>query len=436
MVIIMSAPISSLPVTTVDQEKDLSAVRAGQAFSMENAREMVDRDPYGEFLAYGLPEKALGLGFECLDSDKEDAEVLEGWKEKWKIIEPEWKKIVGPGAGFSRAFGRSLLVIQKSNNPTTKDNPFLKVFEPVHIEKIFYYNDGSIQGVKIKDRNPNDGTAIPLAVGLVPDDDGKTIDTDNDISNVYEIINKRKQYFWEAQSYFEPIWDELIGLRLIRSGAVLFAVRVGAGLKIVKIPPGTDPDVIDEMKTAAKKLDSLNGWFILPVDEAEVTIETGTGMVDYDSLKQALLGSIATKTGYPKAGFEGIEMERQGGAFNEERVLDCDRIIQRVYKDVAKWLTTKLSDFHGWDITDDNFVMRYVKREIVNEREQEEINGIKATNHTTYINAGVYDEQYVRNLLGIEGTAPGKPDMFNIGVKGLEGDKADEEEPEEAEDDE
>ena len=432
----MSTPISSLPVTTVDQEKDLSAVRAGQAFSMENAREMVDRDPYGEFLAYGLPEKALGLGFECLDSDKEDAEVLEGWKEKWKIIEPEWKKIVGPGAGFSRAFGRSLLVIQKSNNPTTKDNPFLKVFEPVHIEKIFYYNDGSIQGVKIKDRNPNDGTAIPLAVGLVPDDDGKTIDTDNDISNVYEIINKRKQYFWEAQSYFEPIWDELIGLRLIRSGAVLFAVRVGAGLKIVKIPPGTDPDVIDEMKTAAKKLDSLNGWFILPVDEAEVTIETGTGMVDYDSLKQALLGSIATKTGYPKAGFEGIEMERQGGAFNEERVLDCDRIIQRVYKDVAKWLTTKLSDFHGWDITDDNFVMRYVKREIVNEREQEEINGIKANNHTVYINAGVYDEQYVRELLGIEGTAPGKPDMFNIGVKGLEGDKADEEEPEEAEDDE
>ena len=51
--------ISTLPVTTTDQDKDLSAHRGGQAFTMENCREMADRDPYGAFFAYGLPEKAI-----------------------------------------------------------------------------------------------------------------------------------------------------------------------------------------------------------------------------------------------------------------------------------------------------------------------------------------------------------------------------------------
>ena len=422
-----TTPISSLPVTTTKQDVDLSAVRAGQIFSMANAREMVDRDPYGEFLAYGIPEKALGLGFEVMDSDKEDAKVIEGWKEKWKIINPEWQKIVGPGAGISRWAGRSIIVIANSTNPKTDGQPFVKVFEPESIEEVVYYNDGSLKGIKIKDRDPNKGTDVPLIIGEILDDNGVQVvardkdgePTVNDIDNVVDNINKSKKYFWEAQSYFEPIWDELVGLRLIRSGAVLFAVRVGAGLKIVKVPPNTDPDTLTEIKTAAKKLDSLNGWFVLPVDEAEVTIETGTGMVDYDALKQALLGSIAAKTGYPKAGFEGIEMERQGGSFNEERLLDCERIIQRKYKDLAKWLTIKMSDFHNWGITEENFEMRYVRREVVNEREQEEINAIIANKHKTYIDAGVYDEQWVRDKLGIEGTAPGKPDMFNIGVKGL-----------------
>ena len=93
----MVTPISSLPVTTTDQDKDLSAHRAGQSFTMENAREMADRDPYGEFLAYGLPEKALGLGFEVID---EDDEPIDDWEKKWKLLEPAWKKIVSPFGHF------------------------------------------------------------------------------------------------------------------------------------------------------------------------------------------------------------------------------------------------------------------------------------------------------------------------------------------------
>ena len=413
--------ISSLPVTTTDQSKDLSAHRAGQAFTMENCREMADRDPYGEFLAYGLPEKAIGLGFEVMKSEEEDAEVIDDWPEKWKIIEPEWKKIVGPGAGFSRTYGRSVCVIRTSDNPSKQKRPFIRVFEPIQVEEVLYYNDGDIQSITIKDRDPNTGQDIKLEI------------TDKEVDAVFEIINKRKSWFWEAQSYFEPIWDELVGLRLIRSGAVLFAVRVGAGLKIVKIPPNTDPATLAQIKTAAQKLDSLNGWFVLPVEEAEIEIETGTGMVDYDALKQALLGSLAAKTGYPKAAFEGIEMERQGGDFNEERLLDCERVIQRRYKEIAKWLTIHLSDYHGWGITEESFVMRYVRREVVSERQQEEINGLKATTHSTYVNSGVMSADEVRAILGLKGPAPERPNAFGIGVTGLDGKKDDDDQSEEEE---
>ena len=396
--------ISSLPVTTTKQDKDLSAVRPGQIFTMENAREMADRDPYGDFLAYGLPEKAIGLGFEVIDDDDKP---IKDWDEKWKIIEPEWKKIFGPGAGFSRTFGRSILMLGKSNKPKDKKRPFIKVFEPIFVEEIKYYNDQSLMSIKLKERDPNTSVDTTFEV------------KDEDIDNIYELINKSKQYFWEAGSYFEPIWDELVGLRLIRSGAVLFAIRVGAGLKIVKIPPGSDDKTIEEIKTAAKKLDSLNGWFVIPSLEAEVVIETGTGMVDYDALKQALLGSLATKTGYPKAGFEGIEMERQGGSFNEERVNDAERIIQRKYKHVAKWLTIHLSDFHGWDITEDSFKMQWVRREIIDDRQQAELEEINARKYQILITAGVLSDQDVRDELGYDGTAPGAPNQFGINVKGL-----------------
>lgn len=418
--------ISSLPVTTTKQDKDLSAVRPGQIFSMENAREMADRDPYGDFLAYGLPEKAIGLGFEVIDDDDKP---IKDWDEKWKIIEPEWKKIFGPGAGFSRTFGRSILLLGKSDSPDTKDQPFIKIFEPIFIEKITYYNDGSLMGIKLKDRDPNTGTDVPYIVGDIQEEG--TEKSDNDIANVYELLNKSKQYFWEAGSYFEPIWDELLGLRLIRTGAVLFAIRVGAGLKIVKIPPGTDDDTITELKTAAKRLDSLNGWFIVPVADAEIEIETGTGMVDYDALKQALLGSLATKTGYPKAGFEGIEMERQGGSFNEERVNDAERIIQRKYKHVAKWLTIHLSDYHGWDITEENFKMQWVRREIIDDRQQAELEEINARKYQLLINSGVLSEQDVRDELGYDGTAPGPPNQFGINVSGLNPPLGDDESEEE-----
>jgi len=277
----------------------------------------------------------------------------------------------------------------------------------------------SMKGIKINDRDPNTGVDIPYIVGKITDSDGKEVVTDNDISNVYEVINKRKQYFWEAQSYFEPVWDELVGLQLIRIGAVLYAVKEGAGLKIVRIPPGTDPATLADMKTAAKTLDSYNGWFIVPIDEADIQIGTGGHMVDYDALKQALLGSLAAKTGYPKAGFEGIEMERQGGSFNEERLLDCERILQRAFKGLAKWLTLKWSDHYDWGITEDNYDMRYVRREIVNEREKAEIDEIKARTDIQFVNGGIVSADEVRKKWGYTGPAPEKPDMFGINVRGL-----------------
>jgi hypothetical protein len=161
-------------------------------------------------------------------------------------------------------------------------------------------------------------------------------------------------------------------------------------------------------------------WWLIPLDEAEVKLDTGAGTVDYDLLKQALLGSIASKTGYPKAGFEGIEMERQGGSFNEERLMDCERVIQRQYKDIAKWLVLRFAEYYtDWGVNEENYKMRYVRREIGDERQQAEIDESRARRDKELVAAGIKSRDECRPEWGLEGPAPEPPNQFGINVKGL-----------------
>lgn len=419
----MAMSTKNVHVTTrLQDDEDWSAYRFGQAFSYSAAREVMDRDPYGDFLTVGLPLQTLGQGFEIVDDDDEPVENM---KKIWKVLEPEWNKIIERGGKFERTFGQSILLIVKSQNPETKDEPFVKVFEPFYIDDIKYYNDESLMGIQLCEREPNSGQDVEYRIGDIgaseEDPAGNNVTISKDINLVYNNIQRTKEHYWEGASYLEPVWDELMGLMAIRMGATLFAIRVGAGLKIIRIPPGTDPNIVADMKDSAKKLESFNGFFIVPLDEAEVNIETGRGMVDYDALKQALLGSLATKTGYPKAAFEGIEMERQGGSFNEERLLDCERMLQRGYRPIAEWLTTHFNDYHSWGVDFDQHKIRFNRRELVNERAKAEVDEIVARTDAQLVSAGIKSVDECRSEWGLEGPAPDPPNMFGINVKGLGG---------------
>ena len=329
---------TNVQITTDDPEKDYSAVRFGQSIDYETLRFIADRDPYGRLLVSGFVEMAIGGRFDLMQKDNPD-DPVENNDEVWKELKRVWKNFK-KGIKMQRTWGEAFTCIFHSDNPARKMDgtgaPFLKVFEPSQVDDDAFelYNDGSIKKLYINEEQHQTGKVIP-----------HKFESSKQLANVWHNIQETKEHYWEGRSYLEPVWDEIQGIRAIRMGCVLFAVRVGAGLRIITLPAGTDEEVIDEMKEAAQKWEAFNGFFVIPSEEAEVKLETGQGQINYEALKLVLLQSIAAYTNYPIAGFQGLEMERQAGEFQEEKVLDVMRVIQRDVEDELRWLIARFSEF-------------------------------------------------------------------------------------------
>jgi hypothetical protein len=302
-----------------------------------------------------------------------------------------------------------------------KGAPFLKVFEPKDMNDtaLKFYNDESLKAIHFYETKHQSGKEVD-----------HIMKTANQIDLVWHAINESKEEFWEGRSYLEPVWDEIQGIRAIRMGDILFAIRMGAGLRIITVPKGTHPDVIAEMKTAAKRFDSFNSFFIIPEEGAEVTLETGQGQINYEALKLVLLQSIAAYTGYPLAGFQGLEMERQGGDFNEEKVQDVWRVIQQEEEDFLRWVITRFSPYYDWGFDDESeYIINWKGREEISDIAQAKLENLNSTTHAALVNAGIMSAEEAREKWGLKGPAPERPNMFNVGVTSSGEEEDNEEEP-------
>lgn len=409
-------------ITTGDLTKDWSAVRFGQTIDYETLRFIADRDPYGRLLVSGFVEQALGGRFDLMQADNPD-EPEENNDEVWKVIKKQWKNFK-KGRKMQRTWGEAFTCIFHSNNPLMEKTPFLKVFEPKDIddENFLLYNDGSIQKLYVFEQEHMTGKQLT-----------HKFEKNKEIQNVWHNIQETKEKYWEGRSYLEPVWDEIQGIRAIRMGCVLFAIRVGAGLRIIVLPEGTDSDIIADMKEAAQKWEAFNGFFVIPKEGAEVNIETGQGQINYEALKLVLLQSIAAYTNYPIAGFQGLEMERQAGEFQEEKVLDVSRVIQSDAEDELRWLIARFSEFYDWGYDEDSdYIIKWRGKEEISDQAQAQLDNLRATADATDINAGILSADEVRAKRGLTGSAPERPDMMRFSIK----DDTDQEDDDEEEEDE
>ncbi len=377
---------------------------------------MQERDTYSQLLVSGFVIEAIGAGFEIIDDSTGKPHTKSD--EVWKIIKPHWKNVI-KAAELERTFGSSIVVVFASENPNTKGQPFIKIFrhDAIKADSKLIYNDGTLKEITLLSKSFPDGKEVPHMFKLAG------------LDNVYQNIVRYKDQTWEGRSYLEPIWDELQGIRLIRMGATLYAIRVGAGLRIITVPKGTHKDVIEEMKLAAAKTESFNGFFIIPEEGAKVAIESGGGEVNYDALKSVLLESIAAYTHYPIAGFTGIEIERQGGDFNEEKVLDVWRYIQRAYEPLLRFLLARFDIHHKFGIPLDKITISWLGREEISDSNKVKLEILEADRDARLITAGIKSAQEIRDERGLEGDLP-EPPQIGFRVDGLQDEEEDEEEEE------
>lgn len=289
--------------------RDTAQYRVGAVFDNLNIRQMVDRNGIAEFWTQGIVEEALGDGYDIIDVDGNVIETLN------KIIhdfdnEIELLTEFMQGVGIKRSYGKAGIVILDSGR--------LVVFEPDDLEMITIKSTGVLVGVVATEK-----------VGLGADDQihhiGKTKTDRNPITPKEKLqltrfryrIQKQKRKRNDGRSVLEPIWDPLNTAEIICQQTGYFAIRKGAGLKIVKA------DVADEAEAAKIRTEIIkmaeSTVAIIPED-ADLTVDA-SGQADYMALLEVPLIFICASTGLPMAKLRGVIGGEQEGSITNIRSL-------------------------------------------------------------------------------------------------------------------
>lgn len=352
--------MSSSTPNTYDQEKEHSGFRLGQSYSTENVKDKLERDPYLQFLIVDLPEEALGAGFDFVDPVND--EPLKNNAQIRADFDPYLPLLI-KGEEIERAHGYCVNILRESDNPEKKKAPFLRLFAPedVILESTKYYNDLSIEQIGLREWQPS-GSSNEITI---PDGDKGT-----ELKNLFYDIKRTKNQPYEERPLSEVFWDLIVGLEYIRMGATVFAIRVGAGMRFAMMPPDATKEQVDEVRTGVRQWDSFNGVFVLPKG-AEIAIESSSGMVDYDKLKNVLLEAFSTKSKVPMARLKGIEPGQLSGAdVNERSLIDVYRKNQRAIKAKVHWLVMRLNEHYSWGLNDDDWKPLWTVREQLNDTDK------------------------------------------------------------------
>lgn len=407
----LSITMAVVNTTNDDSDRDWSAFRFGQPYSYENARFVVDRDPYARIVARDLEEEALGAGFDAVDPKTE--EVLSWSDDMWKELKPHWEQFIY-AAELQNTFEWSILVTLANDNPTLKGIPFLKAFEPADVDqsRTAFYRDGSLKSTRVHLWN-KDALDHWFEIGV---NDGFQSREPANIDNAFYTRYSYKRKFWKGRSEIENIWDIIWGLRAIHMGCTIFAIRKAAGLRIVVLPPGMNAssEEVSDMRTASKKMDAFDAFFIIPPG-ADVKVDA-SGQADYSSLKDTLLSALSAKTGIPLAKFNGIEMERQGGDFNQELMFDAWRYKQRIRTPMTEWVTNRFNLFFSWYDEGTDWKPMFRMRVEVSDKEKSEILSTNVTSYSEAISANLISIANAQKELGfpVEEVENPIPEIGNI----------------------
>ena len=104
--------------------------------------------------------------------------------------------------------------MRESDNPLSEGKPFLRAYEMADVDsgQTYYYDDGTLQGVKITENHPGMKGAVPFYIGKIGDDVELPKDKQPaDISTVYETRISHKRRWWQGRADIEGVWDILMG---------------------------------------------------------------------------------------------------------------------------------------------------------------------------------------------------------------------------------
>ena len=216
----------STQITVKTQKRQDQRFRYGQVFDYNKITFEMYRNPYAKTIV-NLTNKAMSPRFDLMGDDGEKLPWSDDfWNSGFVPVHKEYRI---KGTKYAAAYGKVLFAFFKH---PTKPIPILRAFQPKDYD-VAYTDQGDIAEVE-EAREAIGGTKATTLYHHMKDK--KDVKATLKEGRFLEVIPIAAEVIGEGISELQGPWDTLYSLRTLSANATYFVVRVGGGLKVIKIP--------------------------------------------------------------------------------------------------------------------------------------------------------------------------------------------------------
>lgn len=394
----------------ITANRNFATFRFGQDFDQADINADTRRVALLNLLGWVLPKKAFKDGFEIRDKSAKDKEArVDDLSDA--IDELEWLPEFIRIAQMETCHGACTVVLFRP------DGSELRGFKPEFVDLQVNEDEeseeiGELIGVK-----------VTLKIGGVTVTEIKKPITGEQMDNVFHIVLRPSDILYRGISKLEAPWDVAHAHNVSLESAMVNNVRRGYGIKKATIVDRDDPSknalAISRMEEGLQDLESGDTSIVLFTGvhtdgsawKEEVEIDSGKGDYNYTEKLDMYHKVFSSLTGIPKNYLDGIYAGETLAGDTIERMLNSsfDDIRQEYTptfeKIIKRWCKINKKTWK------DGYYLHWILENYLTEREEAEIEDIKANTDATLKTSGIVSAQEVRTKRGIDGPPP-KPEVL------------------------
>lgn len=302
----------------------------------DNDREFAaEREPVAHFLTYLMSADVFDKWFIIDDPSTEEGDPKVDEAVQDALTKLNAKQVFTEALEHERIYGWSLIIgsfsdvadVKKLESPLRSGSQLLQ---------LSVYSEPKIQ-TWTKDEDENSERFGEPIVYKITRGDGKYL-------YVHYTRCCRVQTRSSGKGVLDPIWDDLTCGRNIRWGASQWMYRTGGGFPVIKFPPGTTKEKLEEWIDSNAFANLMSRTYIGITGDMDFKFEGAMGRaLDPTPFFHTNLEEISKGTGVPEPVLRGAQAGAvTGSEVNLRQYFKVISGIQVCFEDVVRWVIDRL----------------------------------------------------------------------------------------------
>lgn len=366
--------------------------RLGQAYDVDLVDGAARRCDFCYFWTTGIVEKAMRDGYVVRDKDKEPVE----WWTQYKRL--NWIEEQIRGITFERKFGATTFGIFKNWDEEPSD---LIAFSPKRT-KFLINPQGHFIAFLLEEVIGGSNLPVPHKV------------RGDNLNDVFHDVLRPAEKKYQGISVLEPVWDLAQARAIVIQSMAIHTARVASGIRKATIASrddkAEDDTVVALMELGLSRLEADDMSITLRSGvtpqghqwEDKLEIDTGGAQYNYTDKIEIIHKGLSIATGIPKNYYDGIFY---GSLYASDSILRMlhtalktiqDQWTFRIEKQIQRWCELNK---HDWS---DEYYLDWGLKPKLTEKEEVEIDFIKAQTQSALKIAGIIDNEEARTSLKLK----------------------------------